>query len=288
MFQSTSFAGCLSALHSRILIDYERGCMTLAALSMAAVSEFHSGTHGHFATFDTMPSFKDSPLSLPVLMQVRTWHAVTLHKKGSGRPYMHCLGCSVGGFAIVVDRFTASNHHPTGDAGWSRLKTECQGVMQRRAKMGLNPNIPTTASPQFVNLVDESHEETEAIDEEYHSDNDMEPIVPRAQMMTMKTYDLCQSGKVVTRHEWCRTTWADPTACACDNSKEYALQLRKNLQPPPAKRARTMTPPSPRGKGSGKRAFIDQNCLSRSYNIGRATSQATRHLRRAQSCQTKG
>eukprot|EP00971_Amphidinium_carterae_P039387 774204-Amphidinium_carterae.1 len=72
-----------------------------------------------------MPGFQDSPLSLPVLMQVRTWHAVTSHRKGSVKA-LHCLGCSVGGFAIVINRLTASNHHHSGNGSLLRRTTDGQ------------------------------------------------------------------------------------------------------------------------------------------------------------------
>eukprot|EP00971_Amphidinium_carterae_P015850 313434-Amphidinium_carterae.1 len=64
----------------------------------------------------------------------------------------------------------------------------------------------------------------------------------------------------------------------------------RDVQPPPSKRARTMTPPTPKGKGSGKRAFIDEG-LSCSNWKGYCTPgyiSGMCHPQRGQSCQTKG
>eukprot|EP00971_Amphidinium_carterae_P069297 1371300-Amphidinium_carterae.1 len=137
--------------------------------------------------------------------------------------------------------------------------------MQCRANLGLNPNIPTTASPQFVNLVAESHDETEAIDDEFQSDTepiddeDLRPLsvrlTPAPQRPTLPSQATSsQDMSGAHQHEV-----APPPAPATTPKR----MPRKDAQPPPSKRARTMTPPTPTGKGSGKHAFIDEDCLSR-------------------------
>eukprot|EP00971_Amphidinium_carterae_P261454 5186888-Amphidinium_carterae.1 len=138
--------------------------------------------------------------------------------------------------------------------------------MQCRANLGLNLNIPTIASPQFVNLVAESlQSDIEPIapvpppcphDDD---DDDLRPLSVRLTPAPPRPTLPSQARSSQDVSDAHLHGVATPPAPA---TTPKSMPCR-DVQLPPLKRAGTMTPPTPTGKGTGKHAFVDAGCLSR-------------------------